>query len=451
MTAFKALLLAALCTSASSIQYAADEGEGSGAQFEGLGPHNWQDFFDPFSDAPPQVKYNPRAASISSFPQALQYAQDSARAVGRQMGVPYVPHDFSERLGDGSVEATRAKTFELFGQMKERVAGIDGIIDYGLSTVGSGRKVPPEEAFNAYTMVANRLGAKTLANQFAPLLRSTTPPNPSMMFNMIGNALASLNMPGETVNFYRQMASKFSGGQTMTQHGFQALQNQTMGYLKNRTVLRNRAAKTKFTRSSAPDYYKSTNNEMIISFALPCAKGSLVCFSLSNEMYSFADGPGYFGGQYLSKTDKGLALALGVSTQTPWSQISTPFYIFPEHAVGHEYDLKFAPGKYDLAEAFSNKVDMSAAVRLRDTSDCVGTGEGSADNPRVFTCPYACLQLVGGQPKIYSIMEINPVRSVDADAFESSYDLLSYGGQIGGPYEAEAMPSWAAVAFYRAM
>jgi len=330
------------------------------------------------------------------------------------------------------------------------VAGIDGILDYGLSTV-NGRKVPPEEAFQAYSMVAERLGAKTLANQFAPLLRSTTPPNPSMMFNMIGNALASLNMPGETVNFYRTMASKFSGGQTMNQHHFQALQNQTMGFLKNRTVLKNRAAKTNFRRSSTPDYYKSTNNEMIITFALPCATGSTVCFALSNEMYSFADGPGFFGGQYIGSTDKGLAFALGVMTQTPWSQISTPFYIYPEHAVGHEYDLKFAPGQYAMTEAYIPKADLSAAVRLRDTSDCLGTGEGSADNPRVFTCPYACLQLVGGQPAIYSVMEINPVRSVDADAFESSYDLLSYGGKIGGPYEAEAMPSWAAVAFYRAM
>jgi len=440
------LLLAVLYALADGLQ--SSSWDGSSVQFEGLSPRNWDSFFDPTSPDAPRVRLPPTAGNVRNLAEAAQRVQEGARAVGRQMGVPYMPHDFRESLGDGSVEGVRAKTREFFGGMSGSMGGIDGIVDFGLSNVGTESTMDAADAFKQYSMVAERVGAKSIASQFAPLLRSTTPPNPTTMFNMIGSALASLNMPAESIRFYQELGRMYRGAGGVDEYRFNALRNRTMGSLWNRTQ------GTRGTRLSkqhgTPDYYKSTSNALVVLFKLPCARGSQVCFSLTNEFYSFKNGPGYYAGAFAPAIPGGYATALGVATQTPWSMISTPFYLFPTHAVGHEYDLKFVGGLYPMASAYVRKPRVSALVKLRESSDCLGTGKAAPDSPRVDTCPYAAFVLTGGRPQVYSILEIVPTRTVGKDTLTSLYDVLKFGGPYMGDLAAEMMPAWAWAGFYRA-
>lgn len=437
------LLLAVLCTLADGLQ--SSSWDGSSVHVEGLSPHNWDSFFDPLSPDAPRVRLPPKASNVRSFAEAAQAVQEGARAVGRQMGVPYMPHDFRESLSDGSVDGVRTKTRELFNGMKRSMGGIDGIIDFGLSNIGTESTMDAADAFKQYSMVAERVGAKSIANQFAPLLRSTTPPNPTTMFNMIGNALTSLNMPAETIRFYQELGRMYGGAGGVDAYRFNSLRNRTMGSLWNRTQGR-RLSK----QHGTPDYYKSTSNAMIVLFRLPCLSGSQVCFALTNEFYSFKNGPGYYGGAFSNAVPGGYATALGVATQTPWSMISTPFYLYPTHAVGHEYDLKFVGGLYPMANSYVRKPTVSALVKIRESSDCLGTGKAVPDSPRVDTCPFACFVLTGGRPQVYSILEVVPTRTVGKDTLASLYDLLKWGGPVMGALYAEMMPAWAWAGFYRA-
>lgn len=436
------LIYGLLLVPADGLQTASQEG--SSAQIEGLTPETWPHLFDP-TLPPPRMQLPARARGVQSVQGALSFVQEAARAIGRQMGAPQMPHDFQQGLGDGTMASFQAKTREQFHDVQRYVSGIDGVVDFGLGNIGAASSVNPEEAYNAFSMTAQRLGASTLANQFAPLLRSNTPPNPTVMFNMIGNAMASLNMPKETVDFYRSMARIRMDGTMGNMQQLHYLQNSTVRLLRNRTMMQ----VPQMRQDSNPDVYKATQNLMIIIYELPCAPGSTVCFSLSNEFIMFKKGPGWWHTPYFGGGEKGMAVALGVQTRTPWSMISTPFYIYPGPTVGHEYDIKFKQGLYQVKTNSKSKIKFVAS--MKDTPTCVGTGAAAPDRPRVDTCPYVCLLATGGTPNVYVVGEVMPTQRIGRDVLTSFYNFFQYGGEIGKQYEMTTMPDWAFVGFYRSV
>lgn len=402
---------------------------------------------------------------VSSIEEAMDIIVDRLKMVRTRIGK--LPKDFHADVkgafGDGTLEGTISAVQKQSVRMKMST-GTASFMNHTLQNLGRSSSQTLSSVYNDFSMFARLINADGMASELQHLIMSTSPPEPSFMFNWMGYHMEKNGMFPELMEFMKKMSMMYSGRVKPNGQEVLRLLNHTQTQLQGRAELQTSARSVQpsvpqpihelpqmlppptmpipqqILTAVAKGYYKETHNIFNNCFDFPCEPHAAVCFGLCLEQHLKKYGPVWEPGKF-EDPDGFTEQVFTLGTYGPDWKMWTGFFNPNKENPSRKAGVKWAHqlDKPIEGQKFRNKTSYDAKLSLRESflPVCVFHGDGTLNSPKLFSRHIAVLNMNKGKAGVGFKMQTGWRNK--HDFYQVHYYPIKYEGPWKGPFKADIM------------